>query len=187
MDFAFTHIGAPAITLWHNNHSQAFARVKLPESNWVRAYGVAAIDYDNDGWVDLAAVGVTKDGKGEIRLFRNERADGFKDVTAEVGLNKVELKDPRALITGDYDGDGATDLLVTQNHGTAVLFRNEGGNKNHWLRLSLRGLNDNKSAIGTKLEVFAGGNRQKWEIAGSNGYLGQNSTDIIVGLGQATQ
>jgi hypothetical protein len=68
-----------------------------------------------------------------------------------------------------------------------VLLRNEGGNQNHWLRLSLKGLSDNKSAIGTKVEVFAGGNRQKFEIAGSSGYLGQNSTDIVVGLGDAKE
>ncbi|MFZ0817029.1 MAG: ASPIC/UnbV domain-containing protein, partial [Candidatus Sulfotelmatobacter sp.] len=114
-------------------------------------------------------------------------ADGFKDVTSDVGLDKIQLKEPRAIITGDYDNDGATDLLITQNHGPAVLLRNEGGNQNHWLRLSLKGLADNKSAIGTKVEVFAGGNRQKFEIAGSNGYLGQNSPYLTVGLGDAKQ
>ena len=67
------------------------------------------------------------------------------------------------------------------------MLRNEGGNQNHWLRLSLKGLNDNKSAIGTKVEVFSGGNRQKFEIYGSNGYLGQNSTDIVVGLGDSKE
>ncbi len=153
----------------------------------MHAWGVATFDYDNDGWVDLVAVGETKDGKGEVRLFRNLGPDGFKDVTADVGLDKIRLKDPRAIITGDYDGDGATDLLITQNHGPAVLLRNEGGNQNHWLRLSLKGLADNKSAIGTKVEVFSGGNRQKFEIAGSNGYLGQNSTDIVVGLGDSKE
>ena len=187
MDLAFTHLATPGITLWRNNHGKSFDRVELPETNWVRAYGVAAFDYDNDGWVDLVAVGETKEGKSEVRLFRNLGADGFKDVTADVGLDKIQLKEPRAIITGDYDGDGATDLLITQNHGPAVLLRNEGGNQNHWLRLSLRGLADNKSAIGTKVEVFAGGNRQKFEIAGSNGYLGQNSTDIVVGLGDAKE
>jgi tetratricopeptide (TPR) repeat protein len=187
MDLAFTHKGTPGLTLWRNNHGKAFDRVQLPETNLVRAFGVAAIDYDNDGWVDLVAVGETKDGKGEVRLFRNLGADGFKDVTADVGLDKIQLKEPRAIITGDYDGDGATDLLITQNHGPAVLLRNEGGNQNHWLRLSLKGLADNKSAMGTKVEVFAGGNRQKFEIAGSNGYLGQNSTDIVVGLGDAKE
>src|SRR5271165_327283 len=186
-DLAFTHAGAPALTLWRNNRGKSFEQVKLPDTNWVRAYGVAAFDYDNDGWVDLVAVGETKDGKGEIKLFRNLGPDGFKDVTADVGLDKVQLKDPRAIITGDYDNDGATDLLITQNHGPAVLLRNEGGNQNHWLRLSLNGLADNKSAIGTKVEVFSGGNRQKFEIYGSNGYLGQNSTDIVVGLGDSKE
>jgi tetratricopeptide (TPR) repeat protein len=187
MDLAFTHDGAPGISLWHNNQAKSFDPVKLPETKWVRAFGVAAFDYDNDGWVDLVAVGETKDGKGEVRLFRNLGPDGFKDVTADVGLDKIQLKDPRAIITGDYDNDGATDLLITQNHGPAVLLRNEGGNKNNWLRLNLRGLNDNKSAIGTKVEIFAGANRQKFEIYGSSGYLGQNSPYLTVGLGQSKQ
>jgi len=186
MDLAFTQERS-GLTLWRNNQGKSFEQVKLPETNWARAFGVAAIDYDNDGWVDLVAVGETKEGKGEVRLFRNLGPDGFKDVTTDVGLDKIQLKDPRAIITGDYDGDGATDLLITQNHGPAVLLRNLGGNQNHWLRLSLKGLNDNKSAIGTKVEVFSGGNRQKFEIYGSNGYLGQNSTDIVVGLGDAKE
>jgi tetratricopeptide (TPR) repeat protein len=187
MDLAFTHEGAPAVTLWRNNHGKSFEQVKLPETNWVRAFGVAAFDYDNDGWVDLVAVGETKDGKGEIKLFRNLGPDGFKDVTADVGLDKIHLEAPRAIITGDYDNDGAVDLLITQNHGPAVLLKNEGGNQNHWLRLALKGLNDNKSAIGTKVEVFSGGNRQKFEIYGSNGYLGQNSPYLTVGLGDAKE
>jgi len=187
MDFAFTQMGAPGLTLWHNNHGKSFEQVKLPETNWVRAFGVAAFDYDNDGWVDLVAVGETKDGKGEVRLFRNLGPDGFKDVTADVGLDKIHLDSPRAIITGDYDNDGATDLLITQNHGPAVLLRNVGGNQNHWMRLALKGLNDNKSAIGTKVEVFSGGNRQKFEIYGSNGYLGQNSPYLTVGLGESKE
>ena len=190
MDAAFTHVGwtnGKAVTLWRNVKGAKFEPVDFPKVDWLNGWGIVALDYDNDGWIDLAAVGETKDGKGEIKLFRNMGADGFKDVTADVGLDKIQLKNPRNLIAGDFDGDGATDLVITQNHGPAVLLHNEGGNKNHWLRLSLKGLNDNKSAIGTKVEVFAGGNRQKWEIAGSNGYLGQNSTEIIAGLGDTTQ
>jgi ASPIC/UnbV protein/VCBS repeat protein len=174
-----------ALKLWHNDRGKTFTSIQLPKTDLEVAYGVAAFDYDNDGWVDLVAVGETKEGKGEVRLFRNLGPDGFKDVTADVGLDKIQLKDPRAIITGDYDNDGAVDLLITQNHGPAVLLRNEGGNQNHWLRLALKGLNDNKSAIGTKVEVFSGGNRQKFEIYGSNGYLGQNSPYLTVGLGDA--
>jgi tetratricopeptide (TPR) repeat protein len=190
MDVAFTHLGwtnGKSVTLWRNDKGKKFDAVEFPKVQWLNAYGIAAFDYDNDGWVDLVAVGETKDGRGEVRLFRNLGPDGFKDVTADVGLDKIQLKDPRAVITGDFDGDGATDLLITQNHGPAVLLRNEGGNQNHWLRLSLKGLADNKSAIGTKVEVFSGGNRQKFEIYGSNGYLGQSSTDIVVGLGDSKE
>ncbi len=185
MDIAFTHVGDPGITLWRNNKGKSFDRIALPQTNWIRAFGVAAIDYDNDGWVDLVAVGETKDGKGEVRLFRNLGPDGFKDVTAETGLDKIQLKEPRAIIAGDYDNDGAVDLLITQNHGPAVLLHNEGGNKNNSLRLALKGLNDNKSAIGTKVEVFSAGLRQKFEVYGSSGYLGQNSPYLTIGLGQS--
>ena len=187
MDIAFTHVLAPGITLWQNKQGKAFEQVQLPKVDWVKGFGVAAIDYDNDGWVDLVAVGETKEGKGEVRIFRNLGPDGFKDVTAETGLDKIQLKEPRAIIVGDYDNDGATDLLITQNHGPAVLLRNEGGNKNNSLRLALKGLNDNKSAIGTKVEVFSGGLRQKFEVYGSSGYLGQNSPYLTIGLGQAKE
>src|SRR5229473_5051326 len=192
MDVGFTQLAAPGVTLWRNHQGKSFDPVTLPTPNWIRGWGIAAFDYDNDGWIDLVAVGETADGKGEVRLFRNLGPDGFKDVTADVGLDKIQLKDPRAIITGDYDNDGTTDLLITQNHGPAVLLKNvvlpnPGGNQNHWLRLSLKGLNDNKSAIGTKVEVFSGGNRQKFEIYGSNGYLGQNSSDIVVGLGDSKE
>jgi tetratricopeptide (TPR) repeat protein len=188
IDLALTRDGgSPVVELWRNNKGRSFERIQLPETSWARAYGIAAFDYDNDGWVDLVAAGETKDGKGEIKLFRNLGPDGWKDVTTDVGLDKIQLKDPRAILTGDYDNDGATDLLITQNHGPAVLLKNEGGNKNNWLRLALKGLNDNKSAIGTKVEVFSDGIRQKFEIYGSNGYLGQNSPYLTVGLGQAKQ
>lgn len=187
MDIAFTHDGTAGISLWQNKQGKTFERVVLPKVDWVWAYGVNAIDYDNDGWVDLFAVGETQDGHGEVRLFRNLGPDGWKDVTLDVGLDKIKLQDPRTIINGDYDDDGAVDLLITQSHGPAVLLRNEGGNKNNSLRLALKGLNDNKSAIGTKVEVFSEGLRQKFEVYGSSGYLGQNSPYLTIGLGQAKQ
>ncbi len=186
MDQAFTFASAPGLMLWRNVNGEKAEPVQLPNTDWSQAWGVAALDYDNDGWVDLAAVGETKDGRGEVRLFRNEGAKGFRDVSSEVGLDKIQLHNPRALVTGDFWGDGSTDLLITQNGGPLVLLRNQGGNRNHWLRLALKGLNDNKSAIGTKVEVFAGALHQKFEVQGGSGYLGQNSPEIIAGLGPET-
>ena len=184
---SFPEDALPGIILLRSHGGKSFDDVRLPSTNWVRAYGLVAFDYDNDGWVDLAAVGETKDGRGEVRLFRNLGPDGWKDVSADVGLDKIQLKNPRAIIAGDYDNDGAVDLLITQNHGPAVLLRNVGGNKNNSLRLALKGLNDNKSAIGTKVEVFSDGIRQKFEVYGSSGYLGRNSPYLTIGLGQAKQ
>ena len=88
------------------------------------------------------------------------------------------------MIAADVDGDGATDLIVTQLQRPPVVLRNVGGNKNHSLRIALTGLADNKTAIGTKVEVFAGGQWQKFEVAGGSGYLSQGSTEIVAGLGQ---
>ncbi len=186
MDLAFTHHGPPGLTLWRNLNGQRAERVALPESSWTRGWGLAAVDYDNDGWIDLAAVGETGE-RGEIRLLRNRGLDGFEDRSEEVGLGSLKLKRPRALLTADYDQDGDTDLLLTQNGGPAVLLRNDGGNKNNWVRVALRGLADNKSAVGTKVEIFAGALQQKWEVPAASGYLGQNALEVVAGLGGADE
>ena len=186
MDVALTHGVAPGISLWRNDSAKQFSRVKLPELGWKLAWGIAALDYDNDGWVDLVAVG-SDDSSPRIALLRNEGPSGFRDVTKEVGLDKVILENPRAVIPFDFDGDGSMGLLITQLGAPPVLLRNVGGNRNHWLELALRGANDNKSAIGTKVEVFAGAMRQKFEISGASGYLSQGPLDLHVGLGAETE
>lgn len=183
MDIALTHVGAPGVSLWRNVKGKRFARVPLPLEGVKAAWGLTPIDIDNDGWIDLAVL-VETDKGAELRVLRNCGAAGFKDVSAEVGADKLELKDPRGLITADVDGDGAADLIVTQKNAPPVVLHNVGGNKNHSLQLFLTGLADNKTAIGTKVEVFADGLWQKFEVAGGSGYEGQNSNEIIAGLGQ---
>ena len=183
MDFAFTHWGSPGLSLWRNVEGKSFDRVPLPDLDWMRGWGVAPIDYDNDGWIDLVAVGENFAGEGHIVLLRNEGVAGFRDVTASTGLDKIVLHNPRAVIAFDFDGDGATDLLVTQNGLPPVLLKNDGGNGYNWIRIGLKGENDNKSAIGTKVEMFAGALQQKWEIPGASGYLGQGPASIVAGLG----
>lgn len=185
-DLAFTHWGAPGISLWRNVEGHGFEPVALPPLGWTRAWGIAALDYDNDGWIDLVAVG-EKDGKAEVRLLRNLGGNGFEDVTAATGLSAIKLNNPRAIITADYDGDGDTDLLITQNGGPPVLLRNDGGNRNHSIRIALKGLADNKSGIGAKVDVFAGAMRQHFEVQSSSGYLGQSAPEIVAGLGSATE
>jgi tetratricopeptide (TPR) repeat protein len=184
MDFAFTHWAPPGVSLWGNRGGKSMDRVPLPDLDWAYGWGIAALDYDDDGWVDLVAVGEDFSGAGKIALFRNEGSAGFRDVTAETGLDKIVLRNPRSVIAFDYDGDGATDLLITQEGLPPVVLKNEGGNRSNWLQIALKGTNDNKSAIGTKVEVFAGALQQKWEIPGASGYLGQGPAEIKAGLGR---
>ena len=120
-----------------------------------------------------------------VKVFRN-RGDGtFEDVSQALGLDAVKLRAPRGLIAADVDGDGAPDLIVTQENAPPVLLRNVGGNKNHFVRLDLTGLADNKTGLGAKVEVFANGLWQKWELAGASGYETQAPPQILVGLGDA--
>ena len=182
MDVALTHAGAPGITLWRNIDGKRFERVPLPIADATRGWGVTAVDIDNDGWLDLAAVVETAHGPA-IRVLRNRGPQGFEDVSQSLGLDKVQLHDPRSVLAADISGSGAPDLLVTQLNSDPLLLQNQGGNRNRALHISLTGLADNKSAIGTKVEVFAGGLWQKFEVAGGSGYLSQGSTEILAGLG----
>ena len=186
MDVAVTHVGAPGVTLWRNVEGKRFERVPLPVSDATRGWGLTALDIDNDGWIDLAVLIDTAHGP-QVRILRNRGAQGFQDVTAAVGLANLKLTRPRSILAADIDRDGDADLIVTQEDGSAVMLRNDGGNRNHWLRLSLKGLADNKSAIGAKAEIFAGNLWQKWEIAGASGYMGQSSPEILAGLGAQTK
>jgi len=186
MDLAFTHWGSPGLTLWKNVDGVRFERTAIPEPKWMHGWGIAAVDVDNDGWLDLAAVGELNSQQGELRVLRNLGGDRFADVSGAAGAT-VRLERPRALIAGDTDGDGDADLLITQNDGPPVLLRNDGGNRRASVRLAFRGLADNRSGIGTKVEMFAGALRQKWELQSSSGYLGQSAPGILAGIGHLRQ
>ena len=185
MDLAFTHEGAPGISLWRNVEGKRLERVALPDFGWQKGWGIAALDYDNDGWLDLVAAGEGGNG-AELRLLRNLGSKGWSEVTKSVGLDQLKLSQPRAIAVADIDGNGDADLVVTQIGGAPLVLRNEGGNQHSWMSIDLKALNDNKSAIGTKVELFAGTLYQKWEVAGASGYLGQNAAPILAGLGSET-
>ncbi|HTP69008.1 MAG TPA: FG-GAP-like repeat-containing protein [Dongiaceae bacterium] len=183
MDLAFTHAGAPGISLWRNVQGKKLERVSLPDLGWKQGWGITWVDYDNDGWLDLAAVGEGANG-GEVRVLRNRGDAGWADVTKKLAPDGVKLSQPRALATADLKKDGSPDFVVTQDDGSPVVLQNVGANKNHWLQVDLQALNDNKSGIGTKLELYAGALYQKFEFGGASGYLSQNSGTLLVGLGE---
>lgn len=182
MDLAFTHSGAPGLTLWRNVQGKSLERVALPDLGLQQAAGLAAFDFDNDGWVDLVVAGESSAG-GQLRLLRNLGEAGWADVTSKSQLDAVKLDRPRAIAIADFAGKGAASLLVTQESGAPVLFTSPGVPANNWTLVQLKGLNDNRSGYGTKVELFAGPLYQKWEVTGSAGYLGQSAIPLLAGLG----
>ena len=182
MDVAVTHTAAPGLSLWRNVDGSRFERIALNLPGVSAAWGLTPIDFDNDGWIDLAVLVETSSGT-ELRILRNEGGTVFNDVSQQLGLQKLNLTGARSLVALDADHDGAADLAVGRTNVVPLILRNVGGNRNHSLRIDLTGLADNKSGIGTKVEVFADGNWQKFEIPGASGYMGQGSMELIAGLG----
>lgn len=190
MDLAFTHWSSPGLSLWRNIGGQSFVRVPLPGPLWMRGWGLAAVDYDHDGWVDLVAVGEDFSGEGHIILLRNEGGDGhggfagFEDVTHQTGLDKIVLHNPRSVAAFDAEGDGSTELLITQNGAPPILLKEVGKNKNHSLELGLNGTQDNRAGLGAKVQIYSDAQRQTFQIASGSGYLGGGSPGISAGLGE---
>jgi len=90
--------------------------------------GLAWLDYDNDGWMDLYVVQsgpfpAAGSPRAQDRLYRNNGDGTFSDVTAKAGLKDSAYG--MGAIAGDYDNDGNTDIYVT-NYGSNILYHNNG-------------------------------------------------------------
>lgn len=112
---------------------------------------VITFDYDNDGWLDILAV-----GKG-TRLWRSVGNNGFVEVTQSTGLTKFNDLNITDAYIADFDNDGDSDCIIVLSDGSLRFLRNDGGNANKQLKLRLVGTRSNTSALGVHLEVAAGG------------------------------
>ncbi len=124
-------------------------RVRLPTGEFA-VTGLALVDYDNDGWLDICAQGAG------VRLWRNLGQAGFREVTSEVGLDRVKTGPVEEITFADLDTDGDTDFLVAVHGAGLKLFRNDGGNANQQIKLRLLGNRSNFSGLGVRVELTAG-------------------------------
>lgn len=148
-------------------------------------------DYDGDMLVDVI---FTESGYDNPRLylFQQQPDHTFSAVTMSTGLweiNDAGLS-PGYVTPVDFDQDGDEDLLVTLNTGLR-LYRNDVGTDNNWIAIRLEGVGQpgysNKSAIGARVEVTAGGVTQTQEVYAGNGHEGpMRPLTLYFGLGQAT-
>ncbi|MEE9245189.1 MAG: CRTAC1 family protein, partial [Gemmatimonadota bacterium] len=160
-------------------------------------WGTSFLDYDNDGKLDLFVVnGSTfqqRDSPRDLvpmpdQLFWNRGAgEGFYDVSSVSGGYFQREYVGRGAAFGDYDNDGDVDVFIINHGAPAILLRNDGGNQNPWLSVRLEGRRSNRSAIGARLRLVAGGSVQIREVGSQASYLSQNSLVEHFGLGTASR
>jgi hypothetical protein len=90
----------------------------------------------------------------------------------------------RGAAYADFDHDGDLDVLVTSNHGPAKLFRNEGGNANHWARFMLRGTKSNRSALGAVVRIESASGKQWQTVHSGSSYCSQSELALTFGVGR---
>ena len=160
-------------------------------------FGVAFLDYDNDGLLDIAiANGHILDNAPKFRagstymqrklLFHNATGRRFVEAGRTSGPAFAAERVSRGLAVADFDNDGDLDLLVTNNGQDAELLRNDGGNRANWLTVRLRGRAPNTDAIGARVRVTTGTRTQFRDVKAGSSYLSQNDLRAHFGLGAAT-
>jgi hypothetical protein len=124
-------------------------------------------------------------GYQKKKLFRNLGDLTFKEVAAEAGVDN-DL-DGRGIAVADLDNDGRLDLVQTNAGQPSLLYHNTSQPHGHWIELKLAGTRSNRDAVGARVTVRAGGLTQIREVNGGNGYAGQSSKRVHVGLGAAAK
>jgi hypothetical protein len=202
LDLFVANVDHESYALYHNAKDESFTDLTVvsgigSSTRLLSGWGLKFFDYDNDGNLDLLLGNGHPDLMVENRmpdvtyrepmlLFRNT-GGSFKNVSLQSGLAFSQSLAARGLALGDFDNDGAVDVLVAQNDGAPVLLRNNAGRRNHWLGVKLIGHKANIDAVGAKVSYQAGDLvRHQWKVGGGS-YLSSHDPRMVLGLGQRTK
>jgi len=201
-DLFVANVDHEMFSVYENNKDETFrdaaqahgvARATRLLSGW----GLKYFDYDNDGAVDLFLANGHPDDmidnysmqvkyKEPLLLFHQGEDRKLHDVSESAGPAFQGYFAARGLAVGDFDNDGALDLLIGVNGGAPVLLKNNAAKGNNWLGLKLEGATCNRDAIGARILWKAGGKlRQRLKNSGGS-YLSSHDPREILGLGRAT-
>ena len=195
---AITHFSEQYLQLLRNDGELSFTDVSnisriARATTHVVGWGDAFYDFDNDGWLDLIAVnghvypqvdeakiGISFREPGQ--LFLNQRDGTFRDVSGQVGPALKVPRVGRGLAVGDLFNDGVQEVVVENLEGEPVIFRPQGGPRNHWISLELAGTKSNKLALNARVKIAAGDLTQTDEVRSSGSYLSQSDLRLHFGL-----
>ncbi len=201
LDLFVSHLTGETNTLYRNEGAAAFLDVSQraglgTPSQWATGFGTAALDYDNDGWLDLLVVNGavrTLEKLARLRdpypfhqpnqLFRNLGQGRFQEVSSEAGPALSLSEVSRGAACGDVDNDGDTDLVVANNNGPARLLLNQAGQSASWLGLRL--LTGKRDALGARVRLERSGGRRLLRRVHSDGsYAAAGDPRVLFGLGE---
>ena len=199
MDLFVANIDHEAYSLYKNNHDETFDDI-APATGLANAtklmsgWGLKFFDYDNDGNLDLILANGHPDDLIEtihdnvkyrepLLLFHNS-GNGLKNVSGESGPAFATPMSARGLALGDFNNDGAVDILISNNNEAPVLLRNHVGSGNHWLGLRLVGKKANIDAVGARVMYQAGDLKQSRMKVGGGSYLSSHDPRLVLGIGK---
>jgi enediyne biosynthesis protein E4 len=199
-DIYKTNFSDDTADLYRNNGDGTFTDATFVSGVGVNtqyvAWGTGFFDYDNDGWPDILQVNghvypeidhynLDTSFKLPRLVYRNLGNGKFKDVSAQMGPGISQRFSSRGCAFGDYDNDGDIDVLVLNMNDPPSLLRNDGGNKNNWIKIKLVGTKCNRTAIGARVRVTSGKHTQMDEVHSGDSVMSMSDLRLHFGLGQA--
>jgi hypothetical protein len=158
-------------------------------------FGVGAYDFDHDGRLDIyyATGGVLRvpepegpDPYAESDLLFRGTADGrFVPVSPRGGTATPLIFTSRGAAFGDFDGDGAVDVLIAERDAPAHLLRNVAPKKGHWLMLAVKE-KSGRDALGAVVTVPVGARKLTRVVHSAESYCAASDPRVHLGLGAET-
>jgi enediyne biosynthesis protein E4 len=202
LDLFVANLDHQEYSLYENNHDETFddesgAMGIAGATRLMSGWGLKFFDYDNDGDLDLFIANGNPDDliqtiekdvtyREPLLLFHGE-GKTMRDVSAESGPIFRKDFSARGLAIGDFNNDGAVDVLVAVNDGAPLLLRNHAARGHHWLGVRLVGRDSNRDAIGARLTWRAGDMKRSRTKVGGGSYLSSHDPRVVLGLGARTK
>ena len=147
------------------------------------AGGNSTIIGDAKNWP--AFEGRSLSGYQNKRVWLNDGAGKFVDVAQSIGVR--DTYDGRAVALADLWNRGVLDVVVANQNGPLLLYKNTVTPENEWIEFELEGTASNRSAIGARVALFWNGQQQAQEVSGGSGFAAQNQRRLHFGLGKYPQ